>query len=106
MPSRQKRWNQPAAIIQNTVFPHLFPHFRNIKYNYVYPPDDQTQCLSYLDLHSHTLRLVRFPPYFLPRSEIFNYIKFFYNPIRSHGNNDKVSAITYEKQYFGKLLSI
>jgi len=40
------------------------------------------------------------------RSEIFNYIEFFYNPTRRHGNNDGVSPIEYEKQYFEKLLSV
>ena len=40
------------------------------------------------------------------RSEIFNYIEFFYNPTRRHGNNDGISPIEYEKQYFEKLLSV
>jgi putative transposase len=40
------------------------------------------------------------------RSEIFNYIEFFYNPTRRHGNNDGVSHVEYEKQYFEKLSSV
>jgi len=40
------------------------------------------------------------------RSEIFNYIEFFYNPTRRHGNNDGISPVEYEKQYFEKLLSL
>jgi putative transposase len=40
------------------------------------------------------------------RSEIFNYIEFFYNPTRRHGNNDGVSPVEYEKQYFEKLSSV
>lgn len=40
------------------------------------------------------------------RAEIFNYIEFFYNPTRHHGNNDGLSPIEYEKRYFEKLLSV
>jgi len=40
------------------------------------------------------------------RSEIFNYIEFFYNPNRRHGNNDGVSPAEFEKQYFEKLSSV
>ena len=36
------------------------------------------------------------------RSEIFNYIEFFYNPTRRHSNNGGVSPI----EYFEKLLSV
>jgi putative transposase len=34
------------------------------------------------------------------RSEIFNYIEFFYNPTRRHEKNDGISPVEYEKQYF------
>jgi putative transposase len=37
------------------------------------------------------------------RSEIFNYIEFFYNPTRRHGNNGGVSPVEFERQYFRKL---
>jgi len=40
------------------------------------------------------------------RSEIFNYIEFFYNPNRRHGNNDGLSPVEFEKRYFEKLLSV
>lgn len=40
------------------------------------------------------------------RSEIFNYIEFFYNQTRRHGNNGGLSPVEYEKQYFKKLLSV
>lgn len=40
------------------------------------------------------------------RSEIFNYIEFFYNPTRRHGNNGGLSPRKYEEQYFEKLLSV
>jgi len=40
------------------------------------------------------------------RSEIFNYIEFFHNPNRRHGNNDGVSPAEFEKQYFEKLSSV
>lgn len=40
------------------------------------------------------------------RAEIFNYIEFFYNPSRRHGNNDGVSPVEFERQYFEKLLSV
>jgi len=37
------------------------------------------------------------------RSDVFNYIEFFYNPTRRHGYNDGVSPIDFEKQYYEKL---
>lgn len=40
------------------------------------------------------------------RSEVFNYIELFYNPRRRHGNNDGISPVEFEKQYFEKLLSV
>jgi putative transposase len=40
------------------------------------------------------------------RSDVFNYIEFFYNPTRRHGNNDGMSPIEFEKQYYEKLLSV
>ncbi|MDA7774211.1 IS3 family transposase [Pseudomonadales bacterium] len=40
------------------------------------------------------------------RAEIFNYIELFYNPSRRHGNNDGVSPIEFEKQYYQKLSSL
>lgn len=33
------------------------------------------------------------------RSEIYNYIEFFYNPRHRLGNNDSLSPMTHEKQY-------
>jgi putative transposase len=40
------------------------------------------------------------------RAEIFNYIEFFYNPSRRHGNNDTVSPVEFEKRYYEKLSSL
>jgi putative transposase len=40
------------------------------------------------------------------KAEIFNYIKLFYNPSRRHNNNDGVSQIEFEKQYYQKLSSL
>lgn len=37
------------------------------------------------------------------RQDIFDYIEMFYNPIRRHGNNDNVSPVEFERQYFQKL---
>jgi len=36
-------------------------------------------------------------------AEIFDYIEFFYNPKRHHGNNGGMSPMKYEKQYFENL---
>ena len=41
-----------------------------------------------------------------PRTEIFNYTELFYNPSRRHDNNDGVSPIEFEKQYYQKLSSL
>ncbi len=40
------------------------------------------------------------------RSDLFDYIEFFYNPRRHHGNNGGLSPIKYEKQYYEKLLTV
>ncbi|MGS0724799.1 IS3 family transposase [Shewanella sp. 0m-11] len=40
------------------------------------------------------------------RSEIFNYIEYFYNPVRRHGSNNGLSPVQFEKQYFEKQLSV
>ena len=40
------------------------------------------------------------------RAEIFNYIEFFYNPKRRHGNNGGVSPVEFENQYFEKLSAV
>jgi len=34
------------------------------------------------------------------RAEIFDYIEFFYNPKRHHGDNNGLSPMMYGKQYF------
>ena len=39
-------------------------------------------------------------------AEVFNYIEFFYNPSRRHGNNDGISPVEFEKQYYEKLSSL
>jgi putative transposase len=40
------------------------------------------------------------------RAEIFDYIEMFYNPKRRHGNNNGISPVKYEKQYYEKLLAV
>ena len=40
------------------------------------------------------------------RSELFNYIELFYNTKRRHSNNNGVSPMEYENQYFKKLLAV
>ena len=40
------------------------------------------------------------------RADIFNYIEFFYNPVRRHGNNGGVSPAMFEQQYFMKLSGV
>ena len=37
------------------------------------------------------------------RADIFNYIEFFYNPNRRHSNNEGLSPVEFEKEYFRKL---
>lgn len=37
------------------------------------------------------------------KAEIFDYIEFFYNRKRHHGNNNGQSPMKYEKQYFENL---
>ncbi|MFQ2174579.1 IS3 family transposase, partial [Aeromonas rivipollensis] len=33
------------------------------------------------------------------RSDVFDYIEMFYNPIRRHGSNDGLSPVEFEKQF-------
>jgi putative transposase len=40
------------------------------------------------------------------RRDVFDYIELFYNPVRRHGNNNDVSPVEFEKQYFMKLQSV
>ncbi|PKF48648.1 IS3 family transposase, partial [Enterovibrio nigricans] len=40
------------------------------------------------------------------RSEIFEYIEYFYNPKRNHGTNGGLSPNEYERQYYQKLESV
>jgi len=40
------------------------------------------------------------------RSDIFDYIEFFYNPKRRHGTNGGLSPANYEEQYFRELESV
>ena len=40
------------------------------------------------------------------KCDIFNYIELFYNSIRRHGNNNDLSPMDYEKDYFMKQLSV
>lgn len=36
-------------------------------------------------------------------ADVFNYIEFFCNPNRQHGNNDGLSSIPHEQRYLEKL---
>ena len=40
------------------------------------------------------------------RSDIFDYIEIFYNPVRQHGYNNGLSPVKYEQQYFERSASI
>lgn len=40
------------------------------------------------------------------RQDVFDYIEMFYNPKRRHSNNDRLSPVNYEKQYFERLASV
>ena len=40
------------------------------------------------------------------RSDVFDYIELFYNPVRRHGYNDGLSPIEFEKAYYSKLGSV
>ncbi len=40
------------------------------------------------------------------KADVFNYIELFYNSTRRHGNNNDVSLIEYEKNYFVKLQGV
>ena len=40
------------------------------------------------------------------RSDIFNYIEMFYNPVRRHGHVGNVSPAEFERQYFKRLPSV
>lgn len=40
------------------------------------------------------------------RSDIFNYIELFYNPKRRHGNNNGLSPMQFEQEYFRKLSTV
>lgn len=40
------------------------------------------------------------------KQDIFDYIEMFYNAKRRHGNNDDVSSVEFEKNYFMKLRSL
>jgi len=50
--------------------------------------------------------MIEFTERVLLNPDIFNYIEFFYNPNRRHGNNNGVSPMNYEKQYFEKLSAV
>lgn len=40
------------------------------------------------------------------KQDVFDYIELFYNPVRRHGNNQNLSPVQYEKNYFMKLQSV
>jgi len=37
------------------------------------------------------------------RSDIFDYIALFYNPVRHHGNNNGLSPVKFESKYYAEL---
>lgn len=47
-----------------------------------------------------------YPTRYEARAEIFDYIELFYNPKRRHSNNNGISPVKYEKQYYEKLLVV
>lgn len=40
------------------------------------------------------------------RQDVFDYIEMFFNPKRRHGYNNRLSPVSYEKQYFERLTSV
>lgn len=40
------------------------------------------------------------------RQDVFDYIEMFYNTKRRHSNNDRLSPVNYEKQYFERLAGV
>lgn len=36
------------------------------------------------------------------KEDVFEYIDMSYNPVRRHGNNNGLSPVTFERQYFEK----
>ncbi|MGV8826611.1 IS3 family transposase, partial [Methylibium petroleiphilum] len=40
------------------------------------------------------------------RQDVFDYIEMFYNPKRRHGNNNRLSPVEFERQYFSTLASV
>lgn len=40
------------------------------------------------------------------KADIFNYIELFYNPVRRHGNNNDLSPMEFEKNYFMKMQGV
>ena len=47
-----------------------------------------------------------YPTHNEARAEMFNYIEFFYNRNRHHGNNDGLSPVEYEQRHFEKLSAV
>jgi putative transposase len=40
------------------------------------------------------------------KQDVFDYIEMFYNPMRRHGYNNRLSPVGYERQYFERLASV
>jgi putative transposase len=40
------------------------------------------------------------------RTDVFDDIEMFYNPTRRHGNNNRLSPVNHENQYFERLASL
>ncbi|WP_265434920.1 IS3 family transposase, partial [Aeromonas salmonicida] len=40
------------------------------------------------------------------RSDVFDYIEMFYNPIRGHGSNDGLSPVEFERQFIFQQQSV
>ena len=40
------------------------------------------------------------------RRDVFDYIEMFYNPKRRHSNNNRLSPVDFERQYFNTLVSV
>ncbi len=40
------------------------------------------------------------------RSDVFDYIEMFYNPIRRHGSNDGLSPVEFERQFIFQQQSV
>jgi putative transposase len=57
-------------------------------------------------LKRERIRRKTYPDREAARQDVFDYIEMFYNPKRRHGNNNRLSPVEFERQYFKTLASV